>query len=181
MTVRRRRFFLFLAVPFALLLAFFLVIGVPPLPGRPDDRGRAEVAAGPAYERAFKVPTLRNVALTAPYMEIPGNDSFGIAVVGLGAAFPGAKSFDVGAVPEGTWIHDNRLEGNGRTPAPAVKALGAVNADLLWDGRGWDNAWREPGARAFPPWLPERTWPVFLRRAWSRTFSLLRDLAGQRL
>jgi len=110
--------------------------------------------------------------------EIRGNDSFGIAVVGLGAAFPGTTSFDVGAVPEGTWIHDNRLVDNGRNPAPAVRALGAVNADLLWDGSGWDNAWRQPGARAFPPWLPDRTWPTFLRRAWSRTFSLLRVLAG---
>jgi parallel beta-helix repeat protein len=110
--------------------------------------------------------------------EIRGNDSFGIAVVGLGAAFPGATSFDVGAVPEGTWIHDNRLADNGRNPAPAIRALGAVNADLLWDGSGWDNAWRQPGARAFPPWLPERTWPAFLRRAWSRAFSLLRDLGG---
>jgi cytochrome c peroxidase len=46
----------------------FKVIGVPDLPGRAPDRGRAETGAGPAYERAFKVPTLRNVARTAPYM-----------------------------------------------------------------------------------------------------------------
>ena len=46
----------------------FKVIGVPDLPGQKEDRGRAETGAGPAYERAFKVPTLRNVALTAPYM-----------------------------------------------------------------------------------------------------------------
>lgn len=32
------------------------------------DLGRAEIAGGAPYERAFKVPTLRNVALTAPYM-----------------------------------------------------------------------------------------------------------------
>jgi len=46
----------------------FKVIGVPDLPGQKEDRGRAEAGGGPAYERAFKVPTLRNVALTAPYM-----------------------------------------------------------------------------------------------------------------
>jgi cytochrome c peroxidase len=46
----------------------FKVIGVPDLPGQERDLGRAETGAGPAYERAFKVPTLRNVALTAPYM-----------------------------------------------------------------------------------------------------------------
>jgi len=46
----------------------FKVIGVPDLPGQTVDRGRAEAGGGPAYERAFKVPTLRNVAVTAPYM-----------------------------------------------------------------------------------------------------------------
>ena len=46
----------------------FKVIGVPDLPGQKQDLGRAEAGGGPAYERAFKVPTLRNVALTAPYM-----------------------------------------------------------------------------------------------------------------
>jgi parallel beta-helix repeat protein len=35
---------------------------------RDPDLGRAEVTGGKAAERAFKVPTLRNVALTAPYM-----------------------------------------------------------------------------------------------------------------
>ena len=45
----------------------FKVIGVPRLEGAEEDEGRAEVA-GAGYEGAFKVPTLRNVALTAPYM-----------------------------------------------------------------------------------------------------------------
>ncbi len=45
----------------------FKVIGVPDLPGQEPDLGRGEID-GPAYNRAFKVPTLRNVALTAPYM-----------------------------------------------------------------------------------------------------------------
>lgn len=49
----------------------YKVIGVPAAtdPTREDsDRGRAVVAPGRAYEHAFKVPTLRNVARTAPYM-----------------------------------------------------------------------------------------------------------------
>ena len=47
----------------------FKVIGVPDAADLPEaDLGRAEVVGGKAYERAFKVPTLRNVALTAPYM-----------------------------------------------------------------------------------------------------------------
>ncbi|MFZ4983930.1 MAG: parallel beta-helix domain-containing protein [Blastocatellia bacterium] len=46
----------------------FKVIGVPPLPGQAEDAGRGEIAGGEPYRHAFKVPTLRNVALTAPYM-----------------------------------------------------------------------------------------------------------------
>src|SRR6185295_8781007 len=46
----------------------FKVVGVPDLPGQKVDLGREEAGAGPAYARAFKIPTLRNVALTAPYM-----------------------------------------------------------------------------------------------------------------
>ncbi|HEY6329498.1 MAG TPA: parallel beta-helix domain-containing protein, partial [Blastocatellia bacterium] len=46
----------------------FKVIGVPDLEGQKPDLGRAEIAGGDGYQRAFKVPTLRNVALTAPYM-----------------------------------------------------------------------------------------------------------------
>jgi cytochrome c peroxidase len=45
----------------------FKVIGVPGADGAAPDTGRAELA-GAGYEHAFKVPTLRNVALTAPYM-----------------------------------------------------------------------------------------------------------------
>src|SRR5499426_3373747 len=46
----------------------FKVVGVPKMPGQPDDFGRSEIEGGEPYKNAFKVPTLRNVALTAPYM-----------------------------------------------------------------------------------------------------------------
>jgi len=45
----------------------FSVTGVPPLPGTEYDPGRAAVDPQGSY-RAFKAPTLRNIALTAPYM-----------------------------------------------------------------------------------------------------------------
>ncbi|MCI0398168.1 MAG: right-handed parallel beta-helix repeat-containing protein [Chloroflexi bacterium] len=45
----------------------YRVIGVPAAPGQPSDPGRAAVA-NDAPEGAFRVPSLRNVALTAPYM-----------------------------------------------------------------------------------------------------------------
>ena len=45
----------------------FKVIGVPDIDPDKPDLGRFDIV-GKGYERAFKVPTLRNVALTAPYM-----------------------------------------------------------------------------------------------------------------
>tara|TARA_B100000929_G_scaffold112989_1_gene89475 strand:+ start:251 stop:2548 length:2298 start_codon:yes stop_codon:yes gene_type:complete len=45
----------------------FKAIGVPHIDNKEPDLGRAEIV-GKGYENAFKVPTLRNIALTAPYM-----------------------------------------------------------------------------------------------------------------
>lgn len=48
----------------------FKVIGVPPAPGAPPDvvKAGAEPGRGGGPNGAFKIPTLRNIALTAPYM-----------------------------------------------------------------------------------------------------------------
>jgi parallel beta-helix repeat protein len=46
----------------------FKVIGVPKLDDEALDRGRGDIVGAPGLVGAFKVPTLRNVALTAPYM-----------------------------------------------------------------------------------------------------------------
>ncbi len=46
----------------------FKIIGVPDTDSNKPDFGRFEVTQGEGNKRAFKVPTLRNVALTAPYM-----------------------------------------------------------------------------------------------------------------
>src|SRR5207247_216712 len=48
--------------------ADFKVIGVPDISGEMPDLGRGGIVAQSSLQRAFKVPTLRNVALTAPYM-----------------------------------------------------------------------------------------------------------------
>jgi len=45
----------------------FFVTGVPDLSGQPHDAGRAAIASD-GSDGAFKAPTLRNIALTAPYM-----------------------------------------------------------------------------------------------------------------
>jgi hypothetical protein len=59
-----------------------------------------------------------------------------------------------------------------------VKAVAGRGVDLVWDGSGWDNAWRQPGARSFPPLLPDRSWPDVFRRAWSRAVTWLAGVAG---
>ncbi len=110
--------------------------------------------------------------------EIQGNDSFGIAVVSLAQALPKGTTFDVGPVPEGNFIHDNRLGGNGKNPAASVKAVGGAGLDILWDGSGADNVFAQPGARTFPMWLPNRSWPAFAARGWSRLISTLAGLLG---
>jgi parallel beta-helix repeat protein len=46
----------------------FKIIGVPDLEGREADLGRFDVTKGEGNKYAFKVPTLRNVVLNAPYM-----------------------------------------------------------------------------------------------------------------
>jgi cytochrome c peroxidase len=45
----------------------FSVTGVPPLEGQEHDAGRLEIEST-SLDGAFKAPTLRNIALTAPYM-----------------------------------------------------------------------------------------------------------------
>jgi cytochrome c peroxidase len=107
--------------------------------------------------------------------EIRGNDSYGIAVVGLAIAFPKGKTFDVGAIPEGNRIFKNKLSENGRNPGGLVKQLGAMNVDILWDGSGWDNSFEQSGVKTFPAMLPTNSWPGIFRRAYARVYSFVRD------
>ncbi|MCI0388583.1 MAG: right-handed parallel beta-helix repeat-containing protein, partial [Acidobacteria bacterium] len=107
--------------------------------------------------------------------EIRGNNSFGIAVVGLAIAFPKGKTFDVGAIPESNRIFNNKLSENGRNPGGLVKQLGAMNVDILWDGSGWDNSFEQPGVKMFPGVLPTNSWPDVFRRAYARVYSYVRD------
>jgi cytochrome c peroxidase len=43
-------------------------LGIAPAHGNPEDVGRFAVTKNPEDRNAFKTPTLRNIALTAPYM-----------------------------------------------------------------------------------------------------------------
>lgn len=107
--------------------------------------------------------------------EIRGNESFGIAVVGLAVAYPKGRTFDVGAIPEENRIHGNTLADNGRNPGGLIKEVGAKNADIFWDGSGWNNSFEQIGAKSFPVVLPSNNWPNLLSRAYTRAFNFLRD------
>jgi parallel beta-helix repeat protein len=107
--------------------------------------------------------------------EIRGNNSFGLAVVGLVAAYPKGKAFDVGAIPEGNRIFNNKFSENGRNPGELVKQLGAINVDILWDGSGWDNSFEQSDVKRFPSMLPTDNWPDVFRRAYARVYSFVRD------
>jgi cytochrome c peroxidase len=46
-----------------------VVVGAPPIPGKPYDLGAGEGSSNPGAQGAFKIPTLRNIACTAPYFQ----------------------------------------------------------------------------------------------------------------
>ena len=105
--------------------------------------------------------------------DVRDNRSVGIAVISLRELFPGRVQFDVGTEPEGNWIHDDRLEGNGTDPDPALAEAGLPGVDLLWGASGWDNSWSEPQGSRFPQVLPGPSWPDFVRVAYWRALMLL--------
>lgn len=107
--------------------------------------------------------------------ELRGNDSFGLAVVGLAVAFPKGRTFDVGSIPESNRIHGNTFADNGRNPAGLVREVAAKNCDIFWDGSGWNNSFEQSGVKSFPAILPSDNWPNPLRRAFTRGFNFLRD------
>lgn len=87
---------------------------------------------------------------------IAENDSYGIAVVGLGSAqLPSKHKLDVEPNSDHTMIFANHYQDNGRQPHPTFsQLLKAPGGDLFWDGSGTGNAWREGAQlKAFPEQL----------------------------
>ncbi len=74
------------------------VIGTPEPAGRPLDTGAEQVFGSPKMKAGFKVPTLRNIARTAPYMHSGRYGSLKEAV----AFYSGGRGH---AVPEGVDLH----------------------------------------------------------------------------
>lgn len=106
--------------------------------------------------------------------EIRGNNCYGVAIFSLSEVFPKGTVFDVGAMPDNNWVHDNTYAENGRQIAGALKRAGLPGADLLWDGTGWSNRWDESSASRSTP-LPTSRWPTPASRAWGRLLGLARS------
>ncbi|MGD9723989.1 MAG: parallel beta-helix domain-containing protein [Pirellulales bacterium] len=74
------------------------------------------------------------------------NNSYGIAVLSLESArLPTKHKLDVEPHSDGTLVTANEYLGNGRQAHPLFVLLGAPGGDLLWDGTGQGNTWRESG------------------------------------
>nr|NIR53147.1 hypothetical protein [candidate division KSB1 bacterium]NIR73385.1 hypothetical protein [candidate division KSB1 bacterium]NIS28384.1 hypothetical protein [candidate division KSB1 bacterium]NIT75265.1 hypothetical protein [candidate division KSB1 bacterium]NIU29112.1 hypothetical protein [candidate division KSB1 bacterium] len=110
--------------------------------------------------------------------EIRGNQSFGVAVLGLDLVFGSETTYDVDPIPEQCWIHDNELVNNGTQPEGIIKELGFAGKDLLWDLSGYSNSWDQPDATSLPTWLPGKDWSDFTRRANWRVWQVLMKIAG---
>ncbi|MEE8522825.1 MAG: hypothetical protein V3T72_02750, partial [Thermoanaerobaculia bacterium] len=110
--------------------------------------------------------------------EIRGNNSFGVAVVGLDSQFGAGSTYDLDPVSERCWIHDNVMADNGGQPAAIITAAGYDGADLLWDLSGGGNSWDQPGASRLPPGLPGSDWSGLRRRANDRLWRLLAMVGG---
>jgi parallel beta-helix repeat protein len=104
--------------------------------------------------------------------EIRGNDCYGVGVFSLAIAFPAGTAFDVGPIPENTYVHNNTYSDNGHNPSAAMTREGIKGADLVWDLSGWSNRWSETGATHSTPILSAR-WPSLARRAYWRAVRLM--------
>ena len=104
---------------------------------------------------------------------ISGNQTFGVALTSLYTLYSRDTVFDLGALPENNWIHDNTYENNGYDAQGLVKQLGLPGADVMWTGEGWNNAFNEPNASKFPPLLPERGWADPAKRALWRLYDVV--------
>lgn len=107
--------------------------------------------------------------------QIQGNNSYGIGVLALTNAFPKKTSFDVGAIPEYTWVHNNQYADNGKHVAESLVKAGVPGRDLVWDGSGWTNRW-DDGQASRSSILASSAWPDFAKRVWWRTFSVLKEI-----
>ncbi len=87
--------------------------------------------------------------------EIAENGTYGIAVNALSVMYPPETPIDVDPSADGTRIHSNQLRANGLAPDERLERLFKLpGRDLIWDGTGKSNVWRQPGASSYPEKLP---------------------------
>lgn len=113
--------------------------------------------------------------LSADSTEVFGNTfrdnmTGGVGVSSLYMLYGRDTVFDLGALPEHNWIHDNTYENNGYDPQGIVRELGLPGADVTWTGEGWTNSFDESSASYFPPILPSRSTPDPFRRLLWRVY-----------
>lgn len=105
--------------------------------------------------------------------EIRGNNSFGIAIVGLDTQFGAGSTYDVDPNPDDVVVYGNEMTENGNAADPIVTEAGYSGADLLWDLAGTGHSWDQPGASRMPYSLPNKDWPEWRQRATVRLWRLL--------
>ena len=75
-------------------------------------------------------------------------------------------------MPDGNWIYNNQIDGNGHDPDAKVTASGFDGADLIWDMTGLNNSWDSEGSTRLPYTLPGKDWSNFRRRANYRVWQI---------
>jgi len=89
--------------------------------------------------------------------QIWGNHSVGITMMSFTSSQGAPKEdfqLDIEPNPDNNLVYGNIYKDNGANPAPLFKAMGIPGVDLMWDGKGAGNGWREPGVKMFPEQLP---------------------------
>ncbi len=90
--------------------------------------------------------------------QIFGNESSGITMLSFLSSQTASKekiNLDIEPNPDNNLIHDNLFADNGKNPAPTLKIAKIPGSDLIWDGKGVGNGWREATeVTRFPEQLP---------------------------
>lgn len=115
---------------------------------------------------SFIPPGMGILVMAADHTEVTGNqlfenDSQGILVssfLSSGAAPKDKFELDIEPNPDNNLIHGNIYRDNGREPAKIYKALGIGGADVMWDGAGTGNGFRESvEVKTAPAELPKES------------------------
>ena len=120
----------------------------------------------PGTTVSFLPPGLGMFIMAADHTEVTGNQIFGNNSQGLemisyltSEVSPRKRrELDIEPNADNNFIHDNSYRDNGRHPAKVYLDQKIPGGDLMWDGTGVGNGWREkPGLKTVPSELPSRS------------------------